>query len=65
MILGVIIMKRKYELKQYLAVIMITVGICMCTLASSKEVAKKGEQENNHEYINFLWWILGKYSICL
>ena len=38
MIMGIIIMKKKYAISKYLSVMMITVGIVICTIVSSKEV---------------------------
>ncbi|XP_029184756.1 UDP-xylose and UDP-N-acetylglucosamine transporter-like [Acropora muricata] len=38
LVLGMIILKRRYELSKYLSVFMITAGICLCTLASAKKL---------------------------
>ena len=38
MILGIIILKRRYKLSKYLSVFMISVGIAICTIVSAKDV---------------------------
>lgn len=58
MILGMIILHYRYKRAKYLAVLMISVGIAMCTIASGKQVQQKqasAEENWNH----FMWWLLG------
>lgn len=38
MILGMIIMGKRYTITKYLSITMISVGICICTIASSKDM---------------------------
>lgn len=38
MILGMIIMGKRYNMTKYLSIIMISVGITVCTIASSKDM---------------------------
>lgn len=38
MVLGILILKRRYTTMKYLSVFMISVGICTCTIASAKEL---------------------------
>ena len=38
MILGIIILKKRYTTMKYVSVLMISVGICVCTMASGKEL---------------------------
>lgn len=38
MIMGVIILKKKYTLDKYISVGMITTGIALCTIVSSQDV---------------------------
>jgi len=71
MIMGIIILKKKYTWDKYLSVLMITAGIIICTLYSSKEVGKsctdcdpnnKIGAENTKEPVNvdhFFWWVIG------
>ena len=39
MILGIIILKKHYSTTKYMSVFMISVGICVCTIASAKQMA--------------------------
>lgn len=38
MLMGIAILKRRYVISKYLSVLLITVGIVMCTLVSATEV---------------------------
>jgi len=38
MIMGILILKKKYTLSKYLSVFMITLGISVCTIISGKDV---------------------------
>ncbi|KAH8387053.1 hypothetical protein KR093_004407, partial [Drosophila rubida] len=61
MIMGIILLKKRYNLRQYSSVAMITVGIILCTLVSSGDV-----KDNTHHslkvdtsYSDFFWWGVG------
>ncbi|XP_022806161.1 UDP-xylose and UDP-N-acetylglucosamine transporter-like [Stylophora pistillata] len=38
LVLGMIILKKRYNFSKYISVLMITVGICLCTLASANKL---------------------------
>jgi hypothetical protein len=38
MVMGILILKRKYTLSKYFSVLMITLGISICTIISGKDV---------------------------
>ncbi|XP_029158118.1 UDP-xylose and UDP-N-acetylglucosamine transporter-like [Nylanderia fulva] len=63
MIMGIIILKKKYAFSKYLSVFMITTGIVLCTIVSSQEI--KSLQQKNVEQVattpwdDFFWWSLG------
>lgn len=63
MVMGIIILKKKYVFSKYLSVFMITLGIAVCTIVSSTEV--KSLQQKNVEQVpttpwdDFFWWVLG------
>jgi len=38
MIMGILILKKKYTVSKYLSVFMITLGISICTIVSGKDV---------------------------
>lgn len=55
MVLGVIILDKSYDIWKYLSVVMITVGIFLCTLASGTDVKKSTQLGKD----NFFWWTVG------
>jgi hypothetical protein len=63
MVLGIILLNKKYTAREYVSIVMITIGITLATLASSKQSIKKNESDdllNSNEFTEFLWWFLGK-----
>ncbi|XP_030380940.1 UDP-xylose and UDP-N-acetylglucosamine transporter [Scaptodrosophila lebanonensis] len=61
MIMGIILLKKRYNLRQYSSVAMITAGIILCTLVSSGDV-----KDNTHptlkvdtSFSDFFWWGVG------
>jgi hypothetical protein len=42
MVMGILILKKKYTLSKYLSVFMITFGISVCTIVSGKDVVSIG-----------------------
>uniref|UniRef100_A0A1B0B9Y2 UDP-xylose and UDP-N-acetylglucosamine transporter n=1 Tax=Glossina palpalis gambiensis TaxID=67801 RepID=A0A1B0B9Y2_9MUSC len=65
MLMGIAILKRRYVISKYLSVLLITVGIVMCTLVSANEVEDtsnpklKSTAAKNEEYSAIFWWTLG------
>ncbi|CAL7948766.1 unnamed protein product [Xylocopa violacea] len=63
MIMGIVILKKKYAFSKYMSVFMITFGIAICTVVSSKDIkslqAKNVEQVPTTPWDDFFWWILG------
>lgn len=63
MIMGIIILKKKYAFSKYLSVFMITFGIAICTIISGKEIkslqAKNVKQVVTTPWDDFFWWTLG------
>lgn len=55
MVLGVIILNKSYDMWKYLSVIMITVGIFICTVASGTDVKRSTKSGKD----NFFWWMMG------
>ncbi|KAJ7357777.1 hypothetical protein OS493_023254 [Desmophyllum pertusum] len=56
LVLGMIILKRRYHLSKYFSVLMITAGICLCTLASAKKLEfKSSSGDPNTDYV---WWCI-------
>lgn len=61
MTLGMLIMKKSYSTREYVSIVMISVGICICTLASANEKAATTEKAvlNEDGFSDFFWWIVG------
>lgn len=73
MIMGILILKKKYTWDKYLSVFMITSGIIICTLYSSKDVGKGcndcelidnlgaslNRQNVSVDVDQFFWWSIG------
>ncbi|XP_006820805.1 UDP-xylose and UDP-N-acetylglucosamine transporter-like [Saccoglossus kowalevskii] len=65
MVLGIIILKRKYKYSKYIAVIMITVGISSCTIASAKQVGKADiDVETEVSMNDFFMLVIGILMLC-
>ena len=62
MILGVIILKKKYNLREYLSILMITIGIFICTYFSSNQIGKHVNSSLSTEESDLsdhFWWVVG------
>lgn len=57
MVLGIFILQKSYDIFKYLSVVMISVGIFICTLASGSEMKKKSE--GNDDDGSFVYWMMG------
>lgn len=44
MIMGIIIMKKRHEISKYLSVLMITIGIVLCTIVSGSDVVSNSHK---------------------
>ncbi|XP_050956354.1 UDP-xylose and UDP-N-acetylglucosamine transporter [Labeo rohita] len=59
MILGIIILKKRYSSSKYLSIVLVSVGIFICTIMSAKQVnVEKGGTEEDGVYA-FMHWLLG------
>ncbi|XP_016119572.1 UDP-xylose and UDP-N-acetylglucosamine transporter-like [Sinocyclocheilus grahami] len=59
MILGIIILKKRYSASKYLSIVLVSVGIFICTIMSAKQVnVEKGATEEDVFYA-FVHWLLG------
>lgn len=69
LLLGVLILKKKYSKAKYVSVMLVTMGIAMCTIASAnqevkhvhddKELSKDPETEAQNVFKDLLLWTLG------
>ncbi|XP_066525090.1 UDP-xylose and UDP-N-acetylglucosamine transporter [Hoplias malabaricus] len=59
MILGIIILKKRYSRSKYLSIVMVSAGIFICTIMSAKQVsAEKGATKEDGLFA-FLHWLVG------
>uniref|UniRef100_A0A1B6C7M0 Sugar phosphate transporter domain-containing protein n=1 Tax=Clastoptera arizonana TaxID=38151 RepID=A0A1B6C7M0_9HEMI len=63
MIMGIIILKKRYVISKYVSVGLITLGIIICTIISGKDVKRTGPITENSkpttELEDFFWWTIG------
>ncbi|XP_022301739.2 UDP-xylose and UDP-N-acetylglucosamine transporter-like isoform X1 [Crassostrea virginica] len=69
LVLGVLILKKNYSKAKYLSVILVTIGIATCTIASArqevksvhenKELSKDPETEAQNVFQDLMLWTLG------
>lgn len=62
MIMGIIILRKRYAFSKYLSVGMITLGIVVCTIVSGKDVKSTQVNETAEEEDPvqvFFWWTVG------
>lgn len=57
--LGMIIMKKRYNVGKYISVILITAGIILCTIASAQQVDEKNENATGNVFLDLTVWLLG------
>ena len=64
MILGMIILNKRYTKVKYLSVSIISIGIAVCTIASGRTVSSTKKQgavseEDVDPAIDVMWWMVG------
>ncbi|XP_055380501.1 UDP-xylose and UDP-N-acetylglucosamine transporter-like, partial [Condylostylus longicornis] len=63
LIMGIFILKKNYNIIKYISVIMITIGIFICTLMSGLQIEEKHHHHHHHhiesQYSIHFWWIIG------
>lgn len=59
MILGMIIMHKRYTPMKYISVAMISVGIAICTIASGKDVGESTSAPVEGGFSDYFWWVCG------
>jgi len=68
MLLGIVILKKTYSVREYISVVLISVGICLCTLASATEKKSPGQSVNvqaTDEFSEMFWWTVGIIMLTL
>ncbi|XP_072255159.1 nucleotide sugar transporter SLC35B4 [Pyxicephalus adspersus] len=59
MILGVMILQKRYSFSKYLSIALVSLGIFICTLMSAKQVTSHSASSDEEGFVTFLWWLLG------
>ncbi|XP_071374171.1 UDP-xylose and UDP-N-acetylglucosamine transporter [Centroberyx affinis] len=59
MILGIIILKKRYSASKYLSIVLVSVGIFICTIMSAKQVNVSNEGSEEEGVYAFMHWLLG------
>ncbi|KAH8346737.1 hypothetical protein KR084_009192 [Drosophila pseudotakahashii] len=66
MCLGTLILKRSYRLSQYISVVMISVGIFICTYFSSPDLGGRKEEDLGRSTETYMfWWLVGVLLLVL
>ncbi|KAF6086847.1 solute carrier family 35 member B4 [Phyllostomus discolor] len=59
MILGIIILKKRYSMFKYMSIALVSVGIFICTSMSAKQVTSQSSLSESDGFQAFAWWLLG------
>uniref|UniRef100_A0AAY5K5K6 Solute carrier family 35 member B4 n=1 Tax=Esox lucius TaxID=8010 RepID=A0AAY5K5K6_ESOLU len=59
MILGIVILKKRYSMSKYLSIVMVSLGIFICTIMSARQVKTVSEGSEEQDVHAFLHWLLG------
>uniref|UniRef100_A0A3Q2ZRP6 Solute carrier family 35 member B4 n=1 Tax=Kryptolebias marmoratus TaxID=37003 RepID=A0A3Q2ZRP6_KRYMA len=59
MILGIIILKKRYSASKYLSIALVSAGIFICTIMSAKQVVSRLDGSDEHGFYAFLRWLVG------
>lgn len=61
-IMGILVLNKKYDFWKYLSVILITIGICICTVVSGMSLDTRGDKnsrDNEYGFSLLFWWCIG------
>uniref|UniRef100_UPI00358E1EDA nucleotide sugar transporter SLC35B4 n=1 Tax=Myxine glutinosa TaxID=7769 RepID=UPI00358E1EDA len=58
MVLGIIILKKRYSMSKYLSIALVSLGIAICILMSAKQVTNKQSEDEEGSYA-FIYWMIG------
>nr|XP_040018707.1 LOW QUALITY PROTEIN: UDP-xylose and UDP-N-acetylglucosamine transporter-like [Gasterosteus aculeatus aculeatus] len=59
MILGIIILKKRYSASKYLSIALVSAGIFICTIMSAKQVNVANEGSEEESFYAFVRWLIG------
>ncbi|XP_053174638.1 UDP-xylose and UDP-N-acetylglucosamine transporter [Scomber japonicus] len=59
MILGIIILKKRYSASKYLSIALISAGIFICTIMSARQVNVASDGSEEQGFYAFMHWLIG------
>ncbi|XP_061630367.1 UDP-xylose and UDP-N-acetylglucosamine transporter [Phyllopteryx taeniolatus] len=59
MILGIVILKKRYSVSKYLSIALVSAGIFICTVMSAKQVNVANEGSEEDGFYAFVRWLVG------
>lgn len=59
MVLGIIILKKRYPVAKYISIVLISLGIFICMFMSAKQVASHTSVSDDGSYSAFIQWLIG------
>lgn len=59
MILGIIILKKRYSASKYLSIALVSAGIFICTIMSAKQVNVANHSSEEEGFYAFMRWLVG------
>ncbi|PSN38947.1 UDP-xylose and UDP-N-acetylglucosamine transporter [Blattella germanica] len=65
MIMGILILNRKYSFSKYMSVVMITLGIIICTIQSGKNIKPVALDNQESSMQVFFWWTVGVFILVI
>lgn len=59
MMMGIVILNKSYDILKYFSVILITLGIIICTIASTSNLQHETTTEDESGFGVLFWWSIG------
>ena len=59
MVMGIIILKKSYDMWKYVSVVLITVGIIICTISSGLNLNQTVDATDDSNFSVLFWWFVG------
>ncbi|XP_067861279.1 UDP-xylose and UDP-N-acetylglucosamine transporter [Heptranchias perlo] len=59
MVLGIIILKKRYVVVKYISIALISLGIFLCTFMSAKQVSSHPSVSDDDSFYAFIQWLIG------
>ncbi|XP_069763910.1 UDP-xylose and UDP-N-acetylglucosamine transporter [Narcine bancroftii] len=59
MVLGMIMLKKRYTIAKYISIALVSMGIFVCTFMSAKQVSSHTSMSDDGSFYAFLQWLMG------